>query len=916
MLRVLFVLFFSALYPNQPMFSEVVPTQLTCEYMRNPTVLDAENPRLAWISVDPKHRRGQAQFAYQIRVASSEEKLVSPDLWDSGKVISQESIGVKYGGTKLLSRQECWWQVRLWDVDGKASSWSEVGTWRMGLLNKNDWQAKWIGAPWQTEEALPKPAGGPNGIPKDFGPPAPFLRKGFHINKPISKAVAYVTGLGYFEFYANGEKIGNDVLVPNQTNYGKRPNLSKSLINVEDDFRKYKVMYLAYDITDNLQIGENVIGSILGNGFYNPAKFWTQGYGSPRFLGQVHITYKDGTEEVIVSDESWKIAQGPILMNMVYYGEIYDARKKIKDWASPKLKDSVWKNVALRKAPEGELVAHSANTDKVTERIQPVSIEKVSEGKYKVDFGVEISGWVKLKNVIGPAGHKIDIAFNGNLYSGENSYILSGQGRETYTPRFNWFVFSGVEITNWPGELKAENITAEAVNTLIEESATFETSNRLLNDIHKIWRRSQIDNMHGGIVSDCPHRERSAYTGDGQVACSMVMQTYDAKNFYNKWIQDIIEAQNVHTGYVPNAAPWQPGCGGGVAWGAAVSIMPWEFYLHYGDRDLLEMSYGPMTEYIKYMKTWVNEDGVMYSQRKGSNGEVLKWFNLGEWEAPGKLLRDDLVHTFYLWRCLDIAMKTAEVLGKKDAYLKYRGLAQETRNAFYKEFYDSVTGTYGDGGGNIFALKMGVPEEQYVTVKNSLINSIKNNEGHLDTGIYGTRYFFEVLAENGLNDLAYDAINKIDEPSYGYWLSLGATTTREAWDNSGSHNHPMFGGGLVWMYRNLAGMKTDPNTPAYRHIVFKPQIIDDLEYVSYTNNTPYGRAGINWENKPSEFEMNITVPIGCKATVYVPLEKKSTVLENDELPDIKNGVVFLRKTDSYAVYSVKSGEYKFSSKTE
>ncbi|WP_419211111.1 family 78 glycoside hydrolase catalytic domain [Maribacter sp. X9] len=913
MFRNLLILLVLTCQSTEKISSELLPTQLTCEYLKNPAVIDIKNPQLAWISIDPKHERGQAQSAYQIRVASSQQKLDAPDLWDSGKIRSSKSIGIRYAGKKLNSRQECWWQVRVWDKNGDFSKWSDISTWRMGLLNKSDWQAKWIGAPWQSEEAFPKPSGGPNAIPKDFGPPAPFLRKSFQLKKELSKAVAYVTGLGYFEFYANGIKVSDDVLVPNQTNYGKRPNLSNSLINVEDNFSKYKVMYLAYDITKYLNRGENVVGSILGNGFYNPAKFWTEGYGSPRFIGQIHLTYTDGSEEVIVSDESWKVSQGPILMNMVYYGETYDARKEIKDWASPKLNDLAWSNAITRKAPEGTLVAHAANTDKVMERIQPISIIKISEGRYKVDFGVEISGWVKLNDVTGPAGHKIDITFNGNLYSGENSYILKGEGKETYAPRFNWFVFSGVEINNWPGELKASHLTAEAVNTFIEESATFETSNQLLNDITKIWKRSLVDNMHGGIVSDCPHRERSAYTGDGQVACSMVMQSYDAKNFYYKWIQDILDAQNIDTGYVPNAAPWQPGCGGGVAWGAAVSIMPWEFYVNYGDTELLEMSYEPMKKYIEYMKTWVNDRGLMHSQRRGSNGEVVKWFNLGEWESPGELLREDLVHTFYFWKCLDIATKTAKVLKKNEEYFKYKNLAESTRNTFHKAFYNAQKGSYGDGGGNILALKMGVTQEQYEKVKNALIKNVENNKGHLDTGIYGTRYFFEVLAENGLNNLAYNAINKTDEPSFGYWLSLGSTTTRESWDNSGSHNHPMFGGGLVWMYRNLAGMKSDPDLPAFKHIIFKPQPIDELTNVAYKNNTPYGQAGIHWKKDNGDLDISITVPVGSTATVYIPVYENSVVLEGGKVPLGDSKVVFLERENDYEVYKIESGEYNFKS---
>ena len=290
-------------------------------------------------------------------------------------------------------------------------------------------------------------------------------------------------------------------------------------------------MYLAYDVKEDLKTGENTLGGILGNGFYNPASAWTVGYGSPRFLCQLHITYTDGTEEVVVSDDSWKASRSPILMNMVYYGENYDARMEQPGWSAAEFDDTGWEAVSLREAPYGTLMAHTAYPDRVTEELEPVSIEKMGEGHYKVDFGVEISGWVRLNEVEGPEGHTITITPNANLYSGENVYTFKGEGPESYAPRFNWFVFSGVEITNWPGELKPEHLTAEAVNTYIEPSATFETSNELFNEINKIWRRSQTDNMHGGLASDCPHRERSGYTGDGQIACNTVLHNFDAKTF-------------------------------------------------------------------------------------------------------------------------------------------------------------------------------------------------------------------------------------------------------------------------------------------------------------------------------------------------------------------------------------------------
>ncbi len=891
--------------------AQISPTQLQCEYSYNPMVVDEAQPRLSWVNVALDDERGQRQTAWQVRVAKSVNKLQDPDLWDSGKVYGNQSNRVVYAGKPLKSRQDCYWQVRVWDKNGVASPWSEPALWHMGLLNEDDWQAQWIGAPWQGEETLPKPGWPGDFLPDELPPPAPLLRKYFNINKTVEKAVVYTTGLGYFEIYLNGEKIGDDVLVPNQTNYGKRDGLMEQNIPLPDDFTNYKVMYLAYDVTAMLRQGENAVGGIIGNGFYNPAKYWAQGYGTPRFIAQIHIQYVDGTEDVIITDESWKASKSPILMDMVYYGEHYDARLEQPGWNAPGFDDSAWKAVALRNAPEGKMVAHTAHPDKIMERLKPVSIEKMYDGRWMIDFGEEVSGWVRLTDVEGPEGHKVEIRYLSNIWSGDNSYIFSGKGKENYAARFNWFIFRQVEILNWPGVLHPEQITAEVVYTHIDETAVFETSSPMLNQINKIWKRTQTDNMHGGIVSDCPHRERAPYLGDGQVACITVMHNYDARNFYHKWIHDIIDAQITETGYVPNCAPWQPGCGGGPAWGAAISIIPWEFYMHYGAKDILEDSYPAMKEYIRYMQTWVDHDGIMHMQRKGRDGNVLRWFNLGEWVTPGELPPDNLVHTFYLWRCIDIAARTASILGKPDEAQHYETLAASTKRAFHQRFFDPQTGSYGPAGGNIFALVMVVPREQYPRVITALKKDIEASNGHLDTGIYGTQFFFETLSEHGMHDLAWEAMTKTDEPGYGRWLKLGATTMWEHWDVSGSHNHPMFGGGIAWFYRYLAGMKVDPSEPGHKHIIFRPMPVGDLTFVKYYNQTIFGKAGIHWKKEEDKFAMNVTVPVSSHATIYIPGDQNSKLTESGKPLSDQPFVQYIGWSNGYHEVKTESGAYVF-----
>ncbi len=876
--------------------------------MANPAVVDELKPRLSWIAIAQPTIRNQYQTAYQIRVASTLDKLSQPDLWNSGKVISDLTNRIKYNGKELKSRMTCYWQVRVWDKNNKISAWSKVATWHMGILNQNEWKAEWIGAPWQGEEFIPKPPGGPQNRTKLFPPNAPLLKKSFTINKKIRQAIVYTTGLGYFEFYTNGSKVSDDLLVPNQTNYDRRPHLyDVPGLFLPDSFRDYHVMYLAYDITQKIKLGSNAIGAILGNGFYNAPKFWTASYGSPRFLAQLHIQYEDGTEEVIITDKSWKAARSAIVSDLVYDGEVYDARLEIPDWCKTEYNDQSWEYAINRKTPYGKLVAHTSPTDKVTQSYKPIKIEKLPNGSLKIDFEEEISGWVRFKNIIGPSGHTIKIKFNSNSYSGENTYTFNGKLSQ-YAPRFNWFVFKSIEIENWPGTLDENQLIAEAVNTDIQLNAEFETSNPLFNKINKIWQRSQLDNTHGGIASDCPHRERSGYTGDAQVVCQTVMHNFEVKAFYKKWLRDMLGAQIPSTGYIPNGAPWQPGCGGGVAWGAAIHIIPWEFYQQYGDREILEENYEGMTGYIKYMQSWVNEEGIMHSLRTGKDGKPLQWWNLGEWAGLDSMPPDPLVHTFFYWLCADITARSATILGYQNDALIYRTIADNTRSAFISAFYNPRKGEYGKYGANIFALKMGIPADQYQAVILALKKDIIADSGHFDTGIFGTRYFFEILSDHGLHDLAYEALNKTTFPSFGHWIASGSTTTREQWDNTGSHNHPMFGGGLVWFYKYLAGMRTDESFTGYKRIVFNPMPVKELTYAKYYTNTVYGRAGIEWNQKNKVFTMKLTVPVGSTAEVHLPLNLGKNITENGRsISTLK----LLKQDTDHKVVEIGSGTWNF-----
>ena len=558
----------------------LTPDSLRCEYQENPCQIDASRPRLSWIDRPAPGASGLTQGAYEILVASSAEALASDvgDVWSSGRVESDASHLVPFGGRELASGETCHWKVRVWDGAGHLSAWSAPACWTMGMLAPADWRCTWIGAPWQDERAS-KYSG-------DW-PAAPLLRRAFQVRGPIRAAHFFGTGLGYFELYVNGRKVGDDVLSPNQTNYGRRPALPLGSIPLADNFAQYRVFYVGLDVAPFLRAGENAVGAILGNGFYNTDCHWDEPYGSPRFFGQIVIDYADGTREVIASDASWRAARSAIVANDVFRGEEYDARLEHDGWSAPGYDDSGWEPAALRAAPAGRLVAQNGPADRVCETFRPDAIVRQDDGSWRVSFPVEISGWLHLSGIRAAAGTKLSVTYVSESPMGKNAYVCRGSGDEDYHARFTWFVFREAVVSGWEGELTAENVAAEAVNSAVARTGRFTCSNALFEKLNEAYVRSQLDNMHGSIASDCPHRERTPYTGDGALACASALANLDTGAFYNKWIADIRGAANSDTGHIPNSAPWQPGAGGGVAWGAAIAIIPWEFHLAYGDDRVL-----------------------------------------------------------------------------------------------------------------------------------------------------------------------------------------------------------------------------------------------------------------------------------------------------------------------------------------
>ena len=821
----------SALLFAESASARLKAVSLTCEDLTEPMAVGTLQPRFSWLNLAVETEQNQRQTAFQIQVASTMERLLlgEADLWDSGRRKSDATRYVTYQGLPLTGNADCYWRVRVWDKHRKCSDWSEPARFHTAL-HSSDWVAKWIG----------------------FDEEAPLFQKEFVIDKPVQNAHIFICGLGYFELYVDGKKVSDDVLVPGQTDYSHRNDIENTRVAIDNEFTGYRCLYLGYDLTPFLSLGRHALGVWLGNGFFNSGNGFAMPYGKSRLIAQLMLTFADGSSQIIPTDTSWLAKRSGITQNSIYGGEVFDAR----------IHDEAWQPALLRDAPNGTLEPQMSPSDKVCETLAPKKIECLGDNSWRVDFGEEISGWVHLTDIQGQAGQRIEIKYLSESPNGENIYIMKGEGKESYHPRFTWFVFRQVEITGLDA-LDSSQIQAEAVNTELRQTGFFACSDTLLNKIHRIWRRTLLDNAHSSVFSDCPHRERSAYLGDGQVAAEMVMRTFDARAFYRKWFADMRLAQNPRTGFVPFGAPWQPGCGGGVPWSAAMILMPYDFYQCYGDSSVLRENYASMLRLMDYFAGWVNEDGTM-EQHYQPHNDMAYWCNLGEWCTPTESRPSNaLVHTYFYWLCAKRMASIAKLLGDKEAEQRFAALEERTRKAFHHRFYDAENKTYGPAGSNLFAYEM-MPD---VNLKEALRQDMEASGNHLYTGIFGTKLFFNVLANAGLSDQALEAFLQHDFPSFGHWIKQGATTTWEQWDGANSHCHPMFGGGLTWLYSWLGGIRFD----SPRLINISPHLSERITWVECSQVNLYGTIHLRSERLvDGRLKVSVDIPVGCQAIITNP----------------------------------------------
>lgn len=877
-----------------------------CEYRLNPLGIDVTSPRLSWI-VSSLQRR-QRQTAFQIQVASDPKMLQAHrgDLWDSGKVSSDQTLHVPYRGTALASYQRCWWSVRVWDKDDKVSAWSEIGSWSMGLLSADLWSGHWLGysQPYSMPGELAL-----KGTWRQTSP-SPIFRKTFSLSKDIRHAALYICGLGFHEVYLNGAKVGDHILDPAFTRYDKA------------------CLYVTHDVSTLIKKGKNALGVMLGNGWYNDFSRSAWNFDQapwrdqPKMLAQLRLEYTDGTIEFIVSDLSWRASTGPVFLDGVRQGEFYDARREMAGWNMAEFDDSGWKKPTVVSAPLGSLRAQMAPAIKVAATLPTVKLTEPRKGIFVFDIGQNIAGWARLK-VAGPRGRLVQLRYGERLnadgtvdqneikvYIHEDAfqtdtYITKGQGPETWEPRFSYHGFRYVEVTGYPGTPTKEAIVGRVVHTDFDQTGQLSSSSDLLNQIQQSTLWSYRSNFQG-FPTDCPHREKNGWLGDAHLAAEQAMYNWANGGGYTKWMLDIKDEQR-ESGELPGIVPtggWGYEWGNGPAWDSAYLIIPWEMYRYYGDKEILRTHFAWFKRYVDYLTS------------RAENHIIT--FGLNDW-APAKTATPaDVTSTGYYYLDAVITGKAAEILGRNADAQIYFTLADQIKKAYHKHFYKG-DGVYSIGSQTAlsFPLYCGlVPESERDKVVSKLIANIRSQGNHIDTGILGAKAIFNVLSENGAADIAYQMITQPSSPSYAAWTLQGATTLWEDWAGKGSRNHIMFGDVSAWLYKNLAGINLDRQIAgheAFKKFILRPHLVSGLKWVAASYDSARGTICSKWEVQGNRLEWSVQIPANTTAMVYVPAVSASVVTESNRPARKAEGVSFIKLEEGYAIFAVESGSYRFNS---
>jgi len=886
------------------------------ENLSNPIGLDIQQPRFCWQLAS--ERRNVLQTAYEIRVASNSHDLVSGKklLWTSGKTQSEASVWVPYNGPAMVSGKKYWWQVRVWDNAGTVSAWSEPNFWQMGLLGPADWKAKWISL----------------AAPEDSTQPSPMFRKQFATKKKIATATAYISAHGLYEAHINGERVGQDYLTPGWTAYQKR------------------LQYQAYDVTNLLKNGANAIGVTLGNGWWRGNIGWAHVngfYGSDiSLLFQLEIEYADGSRETIGSDGNWKYStDGPIRYSEIYHGETYDARLEQLGWSLPGFNDTKWSKVAVKDFSKENLIGTYNEPIRKHEIFKPIKIFRTPKGELVADFGQNLVGWVELK-AKGKSGDRVVLQFaevldkHGNFYTDNlraarctDTWILKGGGEEQFEPHFTFHGFRYAKVSTYakasadeigyPGELKPENIIAVALYSAMRPAGNFTCSDPLVNQLQQNIQWGQRGNFLD-VPTDCPQRdERLGWTGDAQAFSRTATFNFDTHNFFAKWLKDVAADQQPD-GMVPWVIPnvLRPRNGASAGWADAATIIPWNMWLAYGDRRILEDQYPSMKAWVEYMRAQSKNDLWNTGEHFG---DWLFYSRADDNDGRSAITDKYLIAQCFYVHSTQLLLNAAQVLGKKDEVAAYSELLKKIKTAYLNEYVTpngrplSPTQT-----AYVLALQFDMlPENQREQAAKNLAENIKRYNNHLTTGFLGTPYLCHVLTRFGYNDLAYTLLNQKTYPSWLYPVTMGATTIWERWDGirpdssfqaitMNSFNHYAYGAIGDWMYRVMAGL--DADEPGYKSLLIKPHPGGGFAEASATLQTLYGTASSKWQRDEKTLTLDVEIPPNTTATILVPSSDAATITEGGKplpsLPEIK----ITGTENGYVVLKTGSGKYSFSVK--
>jgi hypothetical protein len=885
---------------------QISAEHLRCEMAENPLAVNTNQPRLSWQIVSQKSN--VTQLAYQILVASSEEKLQQNegDIWNSGKVVSNKNLQIKYSGTPLKTETKYFWKVKVWNQKDKVSNWSQTASFRIAA-SELDLNPTWIGAITKADSHLPE---GRNYHTATFNKEKKaslinasdslsrrsiMLRKPFSVSKEIKEVVVYISGLGHYELTINGKKIGNSEFAPLWTDYDKTVN------------------YNTYELSANqLQKGENVIGVLLGNGMYNTlaerySKFYVS-FGPPTLFFKMKVIYKDGSEDIIKSDESWKYSKSPITYNSIFGGEDYNANLEQKGWNETGFHDNNWKKVIVQEAPKGTLRAQTATPITVQKQYVVKEAKELKPNFYVFNMGQNLSGFPTIK-VKGKKGQTVRIWVgeslneDGTVGQGKTGkpyyydYTLKGEGVEEWQPKFSYYGFQYVQIENINyKETKDENLPtlvdlkSNFIYNSAGEAGTFESSNDIFNKTHLLINNAIKSNFQS-VLTDCPHREKLGWIEEIHLNGPGLMFNYNLESFIPATMQNISDSQR-DNGLIPTIVPEYVVFGGDFTdspeWGVTGVILPWMYYEYYGDSSLIEKYYPVMKSYVDYLGTKATNHIVSHG--------LGDWYDYGTHPAGySKNSPIALSATSHYFYGASLLAKAAKLLNKTEDIVKYEKLTLDIKNAFNKEFFNPETKQYGTSSqfSNAVPVFMDIVEPQYKqAVMQNLLDDIKAKGDRLTTGDVGNRYLFQALARNGENETMYKMNNHYDAPGYGFQIKFGLTTLTEQWDprKGNSWNHFMMGQIEEWFYQSLAGIVPDAENPGFKHFFIQPEIVGDMTFVKATYQSIYGNIVSAWEKKDGKLILKVAIPANTSATIKLPIANNSEIKVNGKpTKDLKLG---------------------------